>query len=129
MFGRGLAPAMVRLPWRGNPEEDTDELDADAVVSCSFQDGTIRVYDDRVHIERPDRSRFEDRTVPMEEVTGVEFSGGITIGYLQVRQRDFDHDGPGLLSDPVDANTVHLGRTERGCATDARDAILERATG
>lgn len=124
---------MVRLPWRSDPEEDdtpNDEegLGVEPVVSCSFQDGTIRVYEDHVHIERPDRSRFEDRTVPMDKITGVEFSGGITIGYLQVRQRGFDHDSPGLLSDPIDANTVHLGRTERGCATDARDAILERAT-
>jgi hypothetical protein len=128
---------MVRLPWRSDPDPDPDDedegtpgdLDVAPVVDCSFQDGTLLVYEDHVHIERPDRSRFDDRTVPMDEITGVEFDSGITIGYLQVRQVGFESDSPGFLSDPVDANTVHFGRTERGCATDARDAILERATG
>jgi hypothetical protein len=99
------------------------------VVVCEFQDGTIAVYDDRVVIERVSRSKFDDRTIPLEEVTGVDYSKGITIGYLQVQQTGFDASSGGLLSDPVDENTVHFGRDGRDCASEARDAILERASG
>jgi hypothetical protein len=125
---------MVDLPWRRSADDDADEEPtpdphADALVVCEFQDGTIAVYDDRVVIERVSRSKFDDRTIPFEEVTGVDYSKGITIGYLQVQQTGFDASSAGFLSDPVDENTVHFGRGDRDCASEARDAILERAGG
>jgi hypothetical protein len=123
---------MVNLPWRRSADEDEDEAVAeheDALVVCEFQDGTLAVYEDRVVIERVSRSKFDDRTVPLEEVTGVDYAKGITIGYLQVQQVGLEATSGGLLSDPVDANTVHFGRGDRDCAEAARDAILERAGG
>lgn len=129
---------MVRLPWRrgsgtGDEDEDEDEEttgDAPgAVVSCAFQDGTLSVYEERVTIERPARSRFTDVSVPVGEIAGVEFSTGLTIGYLQVERAGVEGDTAGLLSDPVDEHTVHFGRGDRACAREARDAILERARG
>lgn len=134
---------MVRLPWRRGSGEETEETDdpdgageptaaeagPEPVVSCAFQDGTLSVYDDRVTIERPGRSRFEDVSIPAGEITGVEFSTGLTIGYLQIERAGVEGDTAGLLSDPVDEGTVHFGRGERDCAREARDAILERAGG
>lgn len=133
---------MVRLPWRRSSEDETgkpaaeDETEEPATedgpepaVSCRFQDGTLSVYGDRVTIERPAKSRFVDTEIPAGEITGVEFSAGLTIGYLQVRRAGVEADEAGLLSDPVDENTVHFGRSERECAREARDAILERADG
>lgn len=125
---------MVRLPWRRDGDEPaaTAEVDAsrdDAVAVCECQDGTLLVYEDRVVIERVKRSSFDDKTIPVEEITGVDYSAGITIGYLQVEQVGVPVDAGGLLSDPVNENTVHFGRGGREAATAARDAILERARG
>ncbi|MFB6207465.1 MAG: DUF4429 domain-containing protein [Haloglomus sp.] len=129
---------MVDVPWRrssdGDADADADEgptpdPHADAVVVCEFQDGTIAVYDDRVVIERVSRSRFDDRTISLDEVTGVDYSEGITIGHLQLEQTGVDASSGGLLSDPVDENTVHFGRGSRDCAREVRDAVLERASG
>lgn len=140
---------MVRLPWRrGSGEttegtrepEDAPEAEEtgepvaaddgpEPVVSCDFQDGTLSVYEDRVRIERPGRSRFDDTSIPAGEITGVEFSAGLTIGYLQIEREGVAGDTGGLLSDPVDEHTVHFGRGDRACAREARDAILERAGG
>ena len=135
---------MVRLPWRrGDPEDDeegatSDERATDAgagaddegdgpLVRCAFQDGTVSVHADRVRIERPARSRFDDRTVPMEEVEGVNLETGGSVGHLQVVQRGVEPDAGGFLSDPVDPNTVHFTRSGRECAREARDAVLARA--
>jgi hypothetical protein len=141
---------MVRLPWRrGDPEDDEegatsdgratdagagadDEGDGDGdgdgpLVRCEFQDGTVSVHADRVRIERPARSRFDDRTVPMEEVEGVNLETGGSVGHLQVVQRGVEPDAGGFLSDPVDPNTVHFTRSGRECAREARDAVLARA--
>lgn len=132
---------MVRLPWRGretsghddgvsNPADGgVDDPHADAIVVCEFQDGTIAVYADRVEIERVARSRFDDRTIPADEITGVDFSTGITIGYLQIEQAGVPVDAGGLLSDPVNPNTVHFSRGDRECATTAREEILTHARG
>jgi hypothetical protein len=130
---------MVDLPWRrtsdGTNEGDdrgerTSDADhADAVVVCRFQDGTLAVYDDRVVVERASRSRFDDRTFSYDDVAGVDYDAGITIGYLQLELVGIDPDTGGLLSDPVNERTVHFGRGDRDCATTARDAILERARG
>jgi hypothetical protein len=139
---------MIDLPWGsddGDSENDGDGGDsgddggdandgadstpehADAIVVCTFQDGTLAVYDDRVLIERVDRSRFEDGTIPAAEISGVDYDEGITIGYLQIERAGVEPDSGGLLSDPVNENTLHFGRGDRECARNARDAILSRA--
>jgi len=120
----------IDLPWRKDTEE-TDEQGAGdgVVVACELQDGTLVVSADSVSIERVPRSKFEDKTIPLDEVTGVEYESGITVGYLQVVQTGIDMDSGGLLSDPVDENTVHFTRSGRACAKEARDAVLERARG
>jgi hypothetical protein len=133
---------MVRLPWRADDESSdasTGDGDGDGaggvgpdeepVVRCAFQDGTIAVYEDRVVVERPSRSRFDDRTIPMAEIESIDLSNGITVGYLQVVQVGVEPDTGGLLSDPVNPNTVHFGRGGRDCAAEARDEILARASG
>ena len=125
---------MVDLPWRSDADDDeASEPSAgdhpDAVVVCEFQDGTLVVYEDRVVIERISRSRFDDKTIPMTEIVDVEYAKGITIGYLQLELVGVEPDAGGLLSDPINENTLHFGRRDRGCATDAREEILARATG
>ena len=120
---------MVDLPWGRDGEagdNGTDSVDdhADAAVVCKFQDGTLVVYDDRVVIERVGRSTFDDETIPAAEIQGVDYSEGITIGYLQVEQTGVEVDAGGLFSDPVNENTVHFGRGNRECARTARDEIL-----
>jgi len=125
---------MVDLPWgrSGDADEDSDD-DVDeypnALVVCTFQDGTLVVYEDRVEIHRVDRSRFNDKTIPAEEIVGVDLANGITIGYIQIEQVDVPVESGGLLSDPVNPNTLHFDRGGRACAKMARDAILERARG
>ncbi|MFB6117224.1 hypothetical protein [Halosegnis sp.] len=125
---------MVKWPWRraaGESEttESTDDQHAEAVVVCRVQDATLAVYEDRIVIERARRSRFDDVTVPLTEVVGVDYDEGLTIGYLQLERTGVTPDAGGLLSDPVNPQTVHFGRGDRDCARRARDAILERATG
>ncbi|PSQ17484.1 hypothetical protein BRD00_07175 [Halobacteriales archaeon QS_8_69_26] len=131
---------MVRLPWGGSDEDgddDDDDLEPEnppegvvrlePVVACEFDHVTLFVYDDHVHVERPDGSKFEDKSIPLDEVTGVEFAEGIVVGYLQVCQVRFENDGTAMFKTPVDANTCHFRRGSRECAKRARDAILERA--
>jgi hypothetical protein len=127
---------MVNWPWRRGGDEDgvgdesNDKADhPNALVVCQFQDGTIAVYEDRVVLDRPGRSRFDDATIPLAEVGGVDYEEGITIGYLQVERTGVTPDAGGLMSDPVNERTVHFGRGNRKCARRARDAILERAGG
>jgi hypothetical protein len=124
---------MIDLPWGRGSDTDADSEPSadhpDAEVVCEFQDGTLAVYEDRVAITRVDRSNFEDREIPVEEITGVDYDGGITIGYIQIEQVDVPVDSGGLLSDPVNPNTLHFDRSGRECAKKARDAILERARG
>jgi len=117
---------MVKLPWgsRGDDAPGPNEHAA-AVVACEFQDGTLAVYEDELVIERVPRSRFSDKTIPLDAVTGVEYDGGITVGYLQIQQRGVEADGAGMFSDPVDENTLHFTRGDRACAERARDAIRE----
>jgi hypothetical protein len=131
---------MVRLPWHDDADETTesggtdepaggDDAHPDAVVVCSFQDGTLAVYEDEVVIERVERSRFDDTTVPLADVRGVDHERGITIGYVQLEVVGVEPDTGGLFSDPVNAYTVHFGRDGRECAQRARDAIIERMSG
>lgn len=102
---------------------------AEPVVSCGFRGGTLSVYEDRVVFERSSGSMFEDKTVPMAEVSDVEFSSGILSGYIQVVQSGVDPDDGGLFSHPIDENTFHFPRGKEDCARRARDALLERAGG
>jgi hypothetical protein len=126
---------MVDLPWRrsGDDGSDTDgdaaSTHTDAVAHCECQDGTLAVYDDRIVIERVRRSKFADKTIPVEEITGVDYDRGITVGYIQIEQVGVPVDSGGLLSDPINENTLHFGRGRRADAAAARDAILERAQG
>ena len=129
---------MIDLPWGGDRGDDAgdtsiDAVDggghAEAVVVCEFQDGTLAVYEDRVVVERPARSRFDDRTIPFDEISGVDFAGGITIGYIQLELVGVTPDTGGLLSDPVNERTLHFGWGDKECAKRARDAIVERARG
>ncbi|MFT4923229.1 MAG: hypothetical protein ACI8XM_002455 [Haloarculaceae archaeon] len=107
----------------------TDETDGDAtpIVSCDLQGGTLAVYEDRVTIDRSSASMFEDKSIEMAEIHGVEYSGGILTGHIQVRQEGVEPGEPGWFSHPVDENTLYLPRSKRSCAERARDAILERA--
>ena len=124
---------MINLPW--NRDRDTGSgtdpsvEHSDAAVVCEFQDGTLSVYEDYVAITRVDRSSFDNREIPVDEITGVDYDGGITIGYIQIEQVNVPVDSGGLLSDPVNPNTLHFDRGGRACAKKARDAILERARG
>ena len=102
---------------------------ADSLVTCSIQGGTLSVYEDRVVIERSGASIHEDKTVPMDEVRGVAYSSGWLTGHIQIEQVGVEPDEAGILSHPVDENTLYFPRSKRSCARDARDAILERATG
>jgi len=125
---------MIDLPWGGDdpsdgggaagvPEEPDDET---PVVTCEFQDGILRVYDDRVVVDRGDASSFDSKTVPVAEILDVTYAGRFVIGYLQIDQDGVPRDGASRLSTPVDENTLHFGRGKRDCAKRARDAILER---
>ena len=122
---------MIDFPWSRDNRTDSGAAPSDehpgAAVVCEFQDGTLAVYDDYIAITRVDRSNFDDREIPVEEITGVDYDGGITIGYIQIEQVDVPVESGGLLSDPVNPNTLHFDRGGRACAEKARDAILERA--
>ncbi len=127
---------MIDLPWgaddaRSDGDGTDDEApgpdDADPVVSCTFQDGTLAVYDDRVVVDRGGASSFESKAIPTDEIRDVTYDGRIVIGYLQIDQDGVPRDGASRLSTPVDENTLHFGRGKRDCAKRARDAILERS--
>jgi len=101
----------------------------DPIVTCDCQGGTLSVYEDRVIINRSKRSMHDDKTIPMDEIDGIEYSSGITTGHIQVQQVGMDNDEPGWFSHPVDENTLYFPWGGRDCAKRARDAILERASG
>ena len=141
---------MVKLPWRRRSTPDPDDWDdegadadsgvdadgklddhsaeerADPIVVCRFQDGTLAVYDDRVKIERPSRSKFDEKWIAINQIRSVTYRERLVIHYIQFEQVDFENDGEGFLSTPVDENTLHFGRGKRPCAREARDAIRER---
>jgi hypothetical protein len=108
--------------------ESTDES-ADPLVSCALQGGTLSVYEDRVVIERSSASIHEDKTIPMDEIRGIAYSGGWLTGHVQIEQVGVEPAEAGFLSHPVDENTLYFPRSKRAEAAEARDAILERARG
>ena len=142
---------MVRLPWQKedgdqdweSTDDDGEDLDGEGgesaddagtdsdepLVSCDCQDGTISVHEDQVRIERTSRSKYDDKRIPMDGIVGVEYSTGIVIGYIQIEQTGVENSDGGVISSPVDENTLHFGHGVRDCAGEARDAILERAAG
>ena len=103
--------------------------DADPVVSCTIQGGTISVYEDRIVLDRESASIHADKTIPMDEVRGVAYSAGWLTGHIQVEQVGLEPAEAGFLSHPVDENTLYFSRSKRDCARRARDAIIERASG
>jgi hypothetical protein len=124
---------MVNFPWRkGSAETEGNDPDdgnrEDGVVTCAFQDGTITVHEDRVVIERSKRSKFADKEIPLDEVSGVTYSKRLVISYLQIEQGDVENSEGSIFTTPVDENTFHFGRGKRDCAKRARDEILARAS-
>jgi len=122
---------MVDLPWRGGSDEGDESApdvaeDADPIVICEFQDGTLHVFDDRIVIERTSRSKFADKTIPLTEVRGVTYAKRLVISYIQIEQAGVENDTGSRLSTPVDENTLHFGRGKRSCAERARDTIQEQ---
>lgn len=103
--------------------------DEEPIESCPLQGGTLSVYADRIEIDRSRASIHEDKTIPLDEVTGVNYSGGLVAGYIQIVQQGLEPAEAGFLSKPVDENTLYFARSKRPSARRARDAILERATG
>lgn len=118
---------MVRWPWsRDRTVEEDDprgDVAADPVLTCSFQDGTLFVYDDHLFIARAGPSKFEDKAIPRNEIVDVEYSKGGAIGYLQIDQVGVENDAGGFMTAPVDENTLHFGRGGRDCAERARDEL------
>lgn len=101
--------------------------DADPVVSCSFQGGTISVFEDRVVIDRSSASMFDDKTLAFDDVEGVSYERGLMTGHLQLIEVGVEPASAGFLSHPVDENTLYVSRSKRDCARRVRDAVLERA--
>ncbi len=106
-----------------------DDTGSEAVATCKLQGGTLSVFEDRVEIDRTGSSMFEDKTIPMTDIRGVEYSSGLVTGHIQLQLVSMEPATGGFLSHPVDENTLYFGRSNRDCATEVRDAILERATG
>ncbi|MFB6183349.1 MAG: hypothetical protein ABEI96_02235 [Haloarculaceae archaeon] len=109
------------------PDGERDEPGGEPVVSCTCQGGTVSVYEDVVHVERSSSSMFEDKTIPMDEIYDVEFTSGIVTGHIQIRQLGVEPGEGGLLSHPVDENTLYFPRGKGDETGAVRDAILERA--
>lgn len=123
----------MRLPWQdrdrpadSDAEPDVAPPDGDPVLSCTFQDGTLAVYEEAIHIERSPRSNFADKSIPMDEVRDVTYAKRLVISYVQIEQLGFENSEGSLLTTPVGENTLHFGRGKRRCARRARDAIFER---
>lgn len=96
------------------------------VASCKLQGGTLSVFEDRVEIERSGSSMFDDKTIPMADITGVEYSSGLVTGHIQLQLASMEPASGGFMSHPVDENTLYFGRRNRDCAGEVRDAIIER---
>lgn len=107
----------------------SDGADDEPVASLAAKSGTLSVYADYVQIERSSRSLFEDKRIPLSAVVDVAYTEGILTGHVQLRQAGVDHDDAGLLTHPVDENTLHFPRQRREAAREVRDAILERTDG
>lgn len=111
---------------RTAPADSDDPISKDeAILTCKFQDGTLYVFEDILCIERPGRSKFSEKWIALNQVRGVNYERRLVISYLQIDQVDFQPSEEGLISTPVDENTLHFGRGKRECAQRATDQILE----
>jgi hypothetical protein len=97
------------------------------VESCAMQGGELSVYEDRVVIDRSDASIHDSKTIPVDEIRGVNYDGGLLTGHLQIVQTGLEPAEGGLLSKPVDENTLYFPRGDRAAVRRVRDAILQRA--
>jgi hypothetical protein len=119
---------MVGRPGRTDVSGSIEKpSDVEAIVTCSFQDGTLSVYEDWLYIERSARSTFSDKAIELEVVRDVTYERRLVISYLQIEQDGVEAAEGSLLSTPVDENTLHFGRGKRDCARRARDAIRDGA--
>lgn len=122
---------MVGLPWRDSGGDDSQNQsahhrDLDPIISCQFQDGELFVFEDQLFIERTGRSQFSDKWIALDRVQDVVYKKRLVISYIQITQAGVDASDGGLLSTPVDENTLHFGFGKRDCAKQARDEILEQ---
>ena len=113
-------------PAAGRRSDGTADAET-SMVSCTFQDGAITVYDEWLRIERPGRSKFSGKEIELSDVRGVTYRKRLVISYLQIDEVGVENAAGGLFSTPVDENTLHFGRGMRGCAEQARDAIRDGA--
>lgn len=118
---------MGESPDRNGDEPETPPPDREPIVTCRFQDGTLSVYDDEIYIERPGSSKFSDKRIEPSAVRDVTYEKRLIISYIQIVQTGFENGEEGLISTPVDENTLHFGRGKRDCAKRARDAIRDRS--
>lgn len=119
---------MADTPDSSEGQDATDDgRDAEPLVSCEFQDGTLHVFEEQIRIERPGRSKFSGKEIGVGDVRGVTYEGRLVISYIQIGQVGVENDEGSLLSTPVDENTLHFGRGKRDCAKRARDAIRDAA--
>lgn len=100
--------------------------EAEPIVSCKFQDGTLYVYQDMIHIERRKGSRFTDKWIALTEIHEVTVRKRLFINFLQLEQAGFETGSGGFITTPVDENTLHFGRGKRDCAERAADEIRKR---
>ena len=110
-------------------DDPAGEAAEEPVVSCSIQGGTLSVYEDRIVIDRSRASVHDDKTILLDDVSGVNYAGGLLSGYIQIVQDGLEPATAGRFSKPVDENTLYFARGDRTAVREVRDAILERARG
>jgi len=123
---------MVDLPGpfgADEPAASSAPVEADPLVTCRFQDGTLYVLPDAVYVQRAKRSRFDDREIPFEDLEDVTYEKRLVISYLQLVERGVEPATGSRFSTPVDERTLHFGRGMRDCARRARDEILASMAG
>lgn len=118
--------SMVKLPWRRGSDDDSEAEDDEAIVTCSFQDGSVSVREAELRIERPSSSRYETKSIRYGDVRDVDYSAGLVVSYLQIHEAGVEPAEGSTFSPPVDENTLHFGGGGRDCAQRIRDEVLER---
>jgi hypothetical protein len=106
---------------------DSGPTGDDPLATCKCQGGTVSVYEASIFIDRSSSSMFEDKAIQLDDVYGVDFTGGIVTGHIQIHERGVEPAAAGFLSHPVDENTLYFPRSKREQAARVRDEILERA--
>lgn len=106
-------------------DNGTDETNDDPILTCTFQNGSLSVYDTHLEIDRVRRSNYDDKLIEMDDVIGVKFHPGILTGHLQIEEHGVEPDHGGRITHPVDENTLYVPRSKRQCAKRAREMIRE----